>query len=79
MSWSKILKEQAEQLVDYDGRVMTQREKICLILFEKAEAGDLKAISTIFDRIEGRPKISMESNKEPIQVVISKNDMEACL
>ena len=61
-----ITKQLRRYMWEIDAETGTSRmEHMCIILWQKAMAGDLKAIGLIMDRLEGRPKQRVETD-EPI-------------
>lgn len=78
---SKILEEMLEQPIDViiDGQKIKKpfQEVIIRKLLKKANDGDIRAIQEIFDRMEGRPKQTMDhmTDGEPIRMnIIVDND-----
>ena len=47
----------------------SRMEHMCIILWQKAMAGDLKAIGLIMDRLEGRPKQRIETDESLMQPI----------
>jgi len=55
---------------EIDAETGTSRmEHMCIILWQKAMAGDLRAIGLIMDRLEGRPKQRIETDESLMQPI----------
>ena len=54
-----------------DENETSRTEQLCVILWNKAQKGDLQAIKIIMDRLDGTPRQSIEhtANREPIKIL----------
>ena len=65
-----ITKQLRRYMWEIDAETGTSRmEHMCIILWQKAMAGDLKAIGLIMDRLEGRPKQRIETDESLMQPI----------
>ena len=65
-----ITKQLRKYMWEIDAETGTSRmEHMCIILWQKAMAGDLKAIGLIMDRLEGRPKQRIETDESLMQPI----------
>lgn len=67
-----IVKKMREYLWEIDPETGINRiEQMVMILWHEAQKGNLKAIELIMDRLEGKPKtsIEMEQKMEPIRII----------
>ncbi len=55
-----LLKKFLEKSLDETG--VTEEEKVALALIAKARSGDVQAINTLFDRLEGKPSQTIDQN-----------------
>ena len=63
-----ITKQLRKYMWEIDTETGTSKmEHMCIILWQKAMAGDLRAIGLIMDRLEGRPKQRVETNQPIMQ------------
>ena len=75
-----MLEEEVEVLIEGKKVKKAFQETIIRKLILKASAGDIKAISEIFDRVEGKAKqaISHESEGITINVIPRKAESDEC-
>ena len=65
-----ITKQLRKYMWEIDPENGTSRmEHMCVILWQKAMAGDLRAIGLIMDRLEGRPKQRIETDESLMQPI----------
>jgi len=65
-----ITKQLRRYMWEIDAETGTSRmEHMCVILWQKAMAGDLRAIGLIMDRLEGRPKQRIETDESLMQPI----------
>ena len=65
-----ITKQLRKYMWEIDAETGTSRmEHMCIILWQKAIAGDLRAIGLIMDRLEGRPKQRIETDESLMQPI----------
>ena len=65
-----ITKQLRRYMWEIDAETGTSRmEHMCIILWQKAMAGDLKAIGLIMDRLEDRPKQRIETDESLMQPI----------
>ena len=65
-----ITKQLRRYMWEIDAETGTSRmEHMCIILWQKAMAGDLRAIGLIMDRLEGRPKQRIETDESLMQPI----------
>ena len=65
-----ITKQLRRYMWEIDAETGTSRmEHMRIILWQKAMAGDLKAIGLIMDRLEGRPKQRIETDESLMQPI----------
>ncbi len=59
----------------------TKLRKLADVLVSKALEGDMRAISEILDRLEGRPAVSIDESSEAgshVTVVLTPADLSLC-
>ena len=65
-----ITKQLRRYMWEIDAETGTSRmEHMCIILWQKAMAGDLRAIGLIMNRLEGRPKQRIETDESLMQPI----------
>jgi len=73
-SFAEALERESELLVN--GSDITRREALAKVLYGKAAKGDLKAIEMIIDRLDGRPRQSIDQTNKNLSVIISQEDVD---
>ena len=66
-----ITRQLREFMNEIDDNGFNRMQHLCFIVWDKALKGDLQAIKLIMDRVDGKPRQTMEveRNNEPIQIL----------
>lgn len=77
-TFADALRKEADSLVKKEG--LSKRQALAKVLWHKAVVEkDLKAMDMIMDRIDGKPRQTIDQNNQNFNITISQDDADAAL
>jgi hypothetical protein len=73
-TFSEALERESEEMVN-NGSI-SKRDALAKVLYNEAAKGNLKAIEMIMDRIDGKPRQSIDQTNKNLSVIISQEDAD---
>jgi hypothetical protein len=76
-TFAEALERESEELIN--NGTLSKRDALAKVLYQEASKGNLKAIEMIMDRIDGKPRQTVDQTNKNVSININQDDADAAL